>query len=87
MYANLHTFILYKTRKKLITTLKKSTYSRKRFHYFPYTTHRIPMKKTMDYHAQLIVFPCPLLNAKKGKPHQLSPNHEEHSTPFIITDF
>ena len=47
---------LITTINKLITTLKKSTYSRKRFHYFTYTTHRIPMKKTMDYHAQLIVF-------------------------------
>ena len=25
--------------------------------------------------------------AKKGKPYQLSPNHEEHQKPFIHTDF
>ena len=76
MYANLHTFIFTFTLFFFILGAKKRA---NRLQKKGKTKNRLSLSlgklKPKTFHQH------------KGKPHQLSPNHEEHTAPIIITDF
>ena len=87
MYANMRTFIFTftliffhfrckQTANRLQTDCKQ-TANRLQKRERPKTAFPFPsvILKTKTFHQH------------KGKPHQLSPNHEEHTAPIIITDF
>ena len=78
MYANLHTFIfafILIFFNNVQTTAKRLQNDRKKGKTKNSLSLSLRKSKSKTFHQH------------KGKPYQLSPNHEEHSTPFIITDF